>query len=290
MADEILVSVIIPTYNREKTISDSLLSVTGQSITNIEVLIIDDGSTDSTEQLIQKSAKYDERIKYYKQKNGGANKARNLGIRLAKGKYIAFNDSDDLWKQDKLKKELSFLDKNKNYKGVFSKFKLHLVNEDKELIAPEKFDGPLYLQMLQANVINTPNFIIESKTIREFGGFNETLRRFQDWELATKIAKKYLLFFMDEVLVDTYQYGSGHISNNKVSGIESYKYIEEEFEEDRNGNSVVKCNFYFNMVTFMYGTKEFRPNLIRSIKLCNYNIKLMLKYAKFLLRNQRENI
>lgn len=284
MAEETIVSVIIPTYNRAETISDALLSVTGQSVENIEVLVIDDGSMDKTEAVIGKMAQNDARIKYYRQENGGANKARNLGISLAKGKYIAFNDSDDVWRKDKLKKELDCLAKHPGFKGVFSKFKLHYVHENRVLVAPDKVEQPLFQQLLQANVINTPNFMIEKEVIRSYGGFNETLRRFQDWELALKISKNDHLYFLDEVLVDTYQYGSGHLSNNKAAGMESYRHIEKEFEADRNKNSKIKCNFYFNMATFSYGTKEFKANLFRSLKFCNYNPKLILKFAKFLMQ------
>lgn len=287
-----MVSVIIPTYNREKTISKSVLSVANQSVRNIEVLVIDDGSTDATGEVIRTLSAEDPRIKYYKQENGGANKARNLGIRLAAGKYVAFNDSDDIWRQDKIKKELEILQNRREYRGVFSKFELHYVNENRSLVRPKRVEKPLYHQLMVANVVNTPNFIIEKKVIQEMGGFNEELRRFQDWELATKISQRYSLFFLDEILTDTYQFGSGHLSNNITAAYESYHLIEREFEEDRNRNPRVKRDFYFYRAMFFYGTEEFKSSLFGSLKKCNYNLiliaKLSLKYMQLLAQRRKK--
>lgn len=93
----LIVSVIIPVYNKEKYIERSIKSVLNQSFTNFEILVIDDGSTDLSAQIIQKLAKEDPRVKHIFKTNGGVSTARNLGIDKARGEYISFLDADDYW-------------------------------------------------------------------------------------------------------------------------------------------------------------------------------------------------
>ena len=99
-----MISVIIPVYNREKTVKKAIDSVLAQTWKDMEIIVIDDGSTDKSAEVI-KSIK-DARIKYIYQKNAGACAARNHGLDLATGDIIAFHDSDDVWHKDKLEKQL----------------------------------------------------------------------------------------------------------------------------------------------------------------------------------------
>src|SRR3990172_7360951 len=101
------VSVIIPTYNREKYIVETLQSVFEQTFTDYEVIVIDDGSTDNTSVVLKP---YLDRIVYIRKPNGGQGSARNVGIKKAKGEYIAFLDSDDLWLPEKLEIQVRYLD------------------------------------------------------------------------------------------------------------------------------------------------------------------------------------
>lgn len=111
MESKALVSVIIPSYNRGSLILRSVYSVLNQSYKNIELILVDDCSTDNTENVIKKIK--DGRIKYIKlEKNSGACVARNRGINEARGEYIAFNDSDDIWHEDKIEKQIDFLIRN----------------------------------------------------------------------------------------------------------------------------------------------------------------------------------
>ena len=107
---EPLVSIISPTYNDEDTIENTINSVLNQSYKNWEMIIVDDCSRDNTGYIVKQKAKEDERIKYIKlDKNSGASVARNVALKNAKGKYIAFLDCDDLWLEDKLKKQVNFM-------------------------------------------------------------------------------------------------------------------------------------------------------------------------------------
>ena len=105
-----MISVVIPSYNRENTISNSIESVLKQTYSDIEVIVVDDGSTDKTEDIVKGIG--DNRIRYIKlEKNSGACVARNIGIMNANGSYIAFQDSDDIWHPDKLEKQYQAIKK-----------------------------------------------------------------------------------------------------------------------------------------------------------------------------------
>jgi glycosyltransferase involved in cell wall biosynthesis len=112
------VSVIIPTYNRAYIIADALESVFAQTFDNFEVIVIDDGSTDNTADVIKRFS--DTRLRYIRKKNGGCGSAYNAGIRASGAEYISFLDSDDLWKPEKLGRDVSFLDQHPEVQGVFS--------------------------------------------------------------------------------------------------------------------------------------------------------------------------
>lgn len=115
-----LVSIIMPSYNTEKYIADSICSVLAQSYTNWELIIVDDCSTDNTDSIV--TSFHDERIRYIKnEKNSGAAVSRNRALREARGRWIAFLDSDDLWTSDKLQKQISFMEEN-NYHFSYTNY------------------------------------------------------------------------------------------------------------------------------------------------------------------------
>lgn len=117
-----LVSIITPLYNSEKFIEQTIISVLNQTYKMWEMLIIDDCSTDNGAEIVKKYSKQDKRIKYISMKeNSGAAKSRNKGINVSQGEYIAFLDSDDLWKKNKLEKQVEFMKKN-NYSITFTDY------------------------------------------------------------------------------------------------------------------------------------------------------------------------
>jgi glycosyltransferase involved in cell wall biosynthesis len=177
--------VIIPSYNTAKYISHTIDSVLGQTYKDYEIIVVDDGSTDNTKEVLKP---YMDQIKYMYQKNRGRAGARNTGIKAARGKYIAFLDSDDLWTSEKLEKQVNILAKNKNIDFlfgdkqrfsdngkviIFSMFKKHGYDED-------FFGGPLfvrdpYRKLLEANYIPTGTVILKRKCFDRSGLFDETI-------------------------------------------------------------------------------------------------------------------
>ncbi|MBE5871425.1 MAG: glycosyltransferase family 2 protein [Lachnospiraceae bacterium] len=141
------VSVIIPTYNRREKLQLSVESVLGQSYSDIELIIIDDGSTDQTDEYVSSLA--DKRVVYHKfSKNQGVCAARNKGVELASHEIIAFQDSDDIWKVDKLKKQMDYWENNKDYLMVYSAYQ----KADKMRVPDshdrEQLESNVYLHLL----------------------------------------------------------------------------------------------------------------------------------------------
>lgn len=209
-----LVSVIIPLYNRENTIQRAIDSVLNQTYTNIEILVVDDGSTDKSVQMLDKY-RDDERVKVFCQEtNKGANAARNRGIRESVGEYIAFHDSDDEWLPDKLEKQLRTM-KTENCHVSFCSFKRHYDNAVQ--IVPnisEKLSSEDIRQKLKrGNIIGTPTLVLHKDVIARVGMFDEEMPRLQDYEYAIRLVRRYDICFVNEVLVNEYQL-SGCISLN----------------------------------------------------------------------------
>lgn len=183
-----LVSIITPTFNSEKFIAQTIGSVQNQTYINWEMIIVDDASTDTTVQLILDFSNSDSRIKLYQlQRNSGAGIARNKAIDLAKGRFIAFLDSDDLWKSEKLEKQISFL-LNNNYPFTFSFY--DCIDEEgkplnKRVEAPRNLS---YKQLFFCNYVGNLTGIYD---VDYFGKISiSSNRKRQDWMVWLTILKK----------------------------------------------------------------------------------------------------
>lgn len=129
-----LVSIITPCYNGNRFISETIDSVLSQTYSNWEMLVVDDGSTDNSAEIVESYSKKDGRIRLIRQANGGSANARNHGIREAHGQYIALLDSDDLWKPGFLSAQIAFM-KEKNARCVYSSYE-RIDEDSKECLSP----------------------------------------------------------------------------------------------------------------------------------------------------------
>lgn len=203
-----MISVIIPVYNREKVALAAINSVLKQTYTDIEVIVVDDGSTDNTKEVLSEIK--DERFHYIYQQNVGACIARNHGIELAKGDYIAFHDSDDIWHTDKLEKQLAAL-LNSGADLVFCKLNEFYGNEIKRII-PEDISAGFLDPVINLFGIGTQTLLAKREVFDNIK-FDKHMPRFQEFELLVRVADKYKLYCVDEGLVD-YYIGEDSISSN----------------------------------------------------------------------------
>ena len=183
-----LVSIIIPTFNSEKFIAETIQSIQAQTYTNWEVIIVDDGSSDKTVSIVSKMAQLDPRIHLFQlEKNSGAGIARNLALNKANGRYIAFLDSDDLWKPTKLEKQIKFMTQN-NLPFTFSFY--DCINEDGKPLN-KRIESPRYLsynQLFYCNYVGNLTGIYDVDYFGKIPIF--PIRKRQDWILWLTILKK----------------------------------------------------------------------------------------------------
>ena len=243
MANSDLVSIIIPTYNRADCVSRTIDSALGQTHANVEVLVIDDGSSDNTREVVLDTFSKEPRVRYVHQKNGGVSAARNHGIRLVQGEYAALLDSDDIWKPFKVELQLACLRAfpdagmvwsdmtavspqgdviSKHYLRTFySNYAMFKSADlfDRSLplaeiapgLAAEVGDrrgwvGEIYGPMILGNLVHTSTVLLRRARLVETGFFDETRRSGEDHEFHLRTCRAGRVAFAD---VDTIDYQVG---------------------------------------------------------------------------------
>ena len=186
------VSIIMPAYNSSRWISDSIQSVLDQYYEQWELLIVDDGSTDNTKNIV-KNFLTDKRINYYYQKNFGPAVARNYGISKASGKYLAFLDSDDLWKPNKLEIQFNHLNKNPDCCLIHTNYSTFEYNTQ----TSKPFQQTSWFlnwdeneRLLMFDTIGTLTVLTETQLIKNLGGFKNDLYGTEDWDLWIRVSKE----------------------------------------------------------------------------------------------------
>ena len=199
------ISVIIPTFNRGNLIENSINSVLNQTYKNLEIIVVDDGSTDNTKDIVEKIQ--DKRIKYIKlTENKGGSNARNVGIKNSNGKYISFQDSDDIYYPDKL--ELQFKNIiNKNSNLDFCKIKV-IFNESYSCFYPNSRQensiskGNIFNELIsKGNFISTQAILIKRKFMIKYL-FDPFIPRLQDFDLILRMIPKVKISYTKKVLVE----------------------------------------------------------------------------------------
>lgn len=177
-----LVSIIIPNYNRRELLLKTIQSALIQTYSNIEIIIVDDFSSDGSREFIEKYAENENKIRYFfLEQNSGANKCRNVGVSMAKGEYIAFLDSDDVWLSQKLEKQVEILENDENIGFVVCGFGETNLKGVKE--------GPIELKdLIKENNIGGFSVLMLRKSIFDkVGGLDESLPSSQDWDIYLKL-------------------------------------------------------------------------------------------------------
>lgn len=215
-----LVSIILPTYNRANYITRAIHSVLQQTYRHWELLIVDDGSSDHTHSVLRTIS--DPRIRLMRHStNFGVALARNTALAAARGDLIAFIDSDDVWKPEKLRRQITFLQNNPQAAAVFTDAVFRRNNTKVSSVTtytpffarliqatPRGPDGYLlsarqmYLCLLCELPIKTPTLVVQTNSLRDCGGFNEHYRCGEDWELFLRLSRTLTFGFLPEPLVE----------------------------------------------------------------------------------------
>lgn len=237
--NEPLVSIITPVYNAEKFLSETIKSVKGQTYKNWELLLVDDCSKDNSAKIIKEFNRSDDRIKYIKlEKNSGASVSRNTGIKNAKGRFIAFVDSDDLWEPEKLKIQINYMLKH-NYGFTFTSYrymKENGVKTNKVAKAPFKIN---YNGLLKNTIIGCSTVVIDRDIVGDFE--MPLVRRGQDTATWLQILRREKYAYGIQMDLVNYRLVGDSLSSNKIKALKrtwnTYRNVEKL--------NIFKCSYVF---------------------------------------------
>ncbi|NQT30323.1 MAG: glycosyltransferase [Candidatus Saganbacteria bacterium] len=231
-----LVSVIIPTYNRQEFLKEAIDSVLAQTFQDFEIIVIED------------------------KKQQGPAAARNKGVSRAKGKYIAFLDSDDLWDSRKLEKQLKYLEENPDYKICYTnetwiRNGQHLNQMKKH----QKYHGLIFDKCLPLCIISCSSIIMEKKVFDHLGGFDEALPVCEDYDLWLRMSLKYPLAYLDEKLI-VKRGGHADQLSKKYWGMDRFriraleKLLQGNITEEQKQKALSELRRKYNI--FLSGAKK----------------------------------
>lgn len=254
-------SIIIPTYNRSGLILRAVESVFKQTFKNWELIIVDDGSTDNTADVIQPYLP-DERIYYLKKENSGAPHSRNVGGERAKGDFLVFLDSDDAFRPTKLATEKSYIDEYGEgycFYGGFRRFNIYNENfrevipkEEKDLHEKLKIEKPIHA---------LSSVVIPRQIFYEVGGFDINFKARQEVDLFYRISKRHKFIPIRQALVDVYRGPDDRISANRSFRIAGVTAFLEKHKKD-----------------FSFNQKSFLAKKIVVLAILNRSFSTALKY------------
>lgn len=224
-----LVSVVITAYNYAAYLPTAVESVLSQTYKNIEVIIVNDGSTDNTDEVVRPHLSH-KNIKYIKQVNAGQAVAKNCGIKNASGGYIAFLDADDYWRSDKLEKQLNVFANDSAIGVVYSGLKFISPDGeiDNSIILPQMYSGYVLQELFIDNFIGFSTSVVKRECFDKAGLFDEGLAMAIDWDLWLRIACHYKFAYVNEALL-FYRYGHANMSQNSEKRIQCSDFVMERF-------------------------------------------------------------
>lgn len=277
------VSIIIPTYNRVNLVGRSIKSVLDQSYKDCEIIIVDDGSSDNTEEEIRRYQKDDDRIRFIKHgTNKGAAAARNTGIKASRGHYIAFQDSDDTWEPEKLEKQLRVFENAPAEVGVVytDMWRWH-AEKRKYLPAPtiKPEEGIIYRQVLSRVMgIGIGTAMIRKDCFDLSGMFDESLRRLEDTELFIRLSEFYCFLHIKEPLIN-YYYEGKRVSGNDEALIEANEMILKKHADLIAGDKKSWAKFEYRLANMLCQNRnvgQWRRFLFKALKADPVNLRYLM--------------
>ncbi len=266
------VSVLIPTYNSAHLLPETLDSILSQSLAPSEVIVVDDGSTDATHEVIRR---FGARITYHRADNGGVCRARNIAARLASSPFLAFCDSDDLWRSDKLAQQMSLHEDNPQLDYSFTNFRLvvddawaestkfhdapaDLFPEFAQQATPFVHSGPLYDQILVFQPIWPSTIVLKRAFFDTLGGFREELGRVpsEDLEFTLRCVAQGPIGILPEPLVGVRKHGANFSRNleaNARGETEIMRYALQHHDVSDGTRMVLHQQIEVRRVELSYG-------------------------------------
>jgi glycosyltransferase involved in cell wall biosynthesis len=273
------VSVVIPTYNRAHLVGRAIKSVLEQTYQDYQLLVIDDASTDATEQAVLDFR--DPRVSYVRHpRNLGGSAARNTGIREAKGTYIALLDSDDTWLPKKLEEQVKKLRTLPDKVGVVYAGANHVVEETGEVkkATVPIHRGKVFDNLLERNFLASPTPLIRAQCFAEAGLFDEELPSCQDWDMWIRISRHYEFDFVQKILAEHYVHDeriSADIGALMQGHIRLHEKIAADLQRRRKSHSLFHSgqgSLYCQKGSMAPGRRE----LLKALAICPCRAQLLL--------------
>jgi glycosyltransferase involved in cell wall biosynthesis len=292
------VSVIIPTYNYAHFLPEALNSVLDQTYKNFEVIIVDDGSTDNTKDVL-KSFLNDQRIRYIYQENSGLPATRNRGIKESKGQFVAFLDSDDVWLPAKLEKQILLFDNDEEIVLVYCG--AEFIDVDGERIPDPGYKpipGATYKDLLYVNwVIGSGSSVLIRKSVfGEAGFFDESLTGLDDIDMWIRILRNRKSDYVDEVQVKIRRHRSMEVANTVVIKKREKAYFHhmqkymELFPELKEEKKNAYYQTYRKLFYKSYEVGRFKDMLPYFLKACSYRPSFFFESITSHLRKKFKRI
>lgn len=226
-----MVSVIIPTYNRSGTIERAIRSVLNQTYADLEVIVVDDCSTDNTAEIVH--GINDDRITYVcLDSNQGACAARNAGIELAQGQYIAFQDSDDEWVVEKLERQIKIIEQT-NADICIHRLRRHYPNDSKQVLFPEISESRfLTHDEMSLNAYISTQTIVGKRCVFNEHKFDPLVKKTQDYDWGIRASRNNKVYYCNESLVEQYYQGDSISAKGLRVVIETRQYFLEKYHDE----------------------------------------------------------
>jgi glycosyltransferase involved in cell wall biosynthesis len=225
------VSVVIATYNYGQFVPFAIQSVLAQTFASFELIIVDDGSTDNTQQIMEQYL-VDTRVRYCRTENRGQPAAKNLGISLSRGQLIAFLDGDDIWMPNKLTRQIPLFETHPKVGVVFCQ--RHTIDPAGRTIAtPPRcaYRGDVLAEIFRDNFITFSSSVVRRAVFDEVGQFREDIPLAIDYELWLRVARKYHFDYVDAPLV-SYRTGHANLSRSADKRLRIVRRITKDFLKD----------------------------------------------------------
>lgn len=222
MVPDPAVSVLVPLYQSEPWIAAALDSALAQTMSDFEVIVVDDGSTDGGSELAREYAERDTRVRYLRQQNAGLPGARNTGLSVAKGEYVAFLDADDLWLPDKLERQLAAAGDGVLYGDAYVMYDEGDPTSERlsEIVSPAR--GDIFDTLVRYNAVPVLTALLPRALIERFGRFDATQRQVEDWDLWLRMSASGVQFDYLPEPVAIYRARSTSLSRNVIV-VSSYR-------------------------------------------------------------------
>lgn len=234
------VSVIIPTYNRADLLQRAIVSVLKQTFVDLELIVVDDGSTDNTREVVDKFAQIDNRVRYFWEPNSGRPAVpKNRGIENARGEYIAFLDHDDEWLPVKLEKQLPLFSGADQNVGLVACNYLAIADDTQQVLRTHRLPvhldrGTFFMRVLKEDFISTMSVVVLPRCVLEdVGTFDSSLKYADDWEMWLRIGKYYSFARVNEFLVRYYVHGRNTMTKQKpIDYAQTLEYVLTKHQDN----------------------------------------------------------